>query len=57
MDKIRVTVAEQPGRLGSAKARAICAYLVSYYQAHKEEVDRKVRELTGKEAQHDSVEN
>lgn len=57
MSEIKVTVIEQPGRLGSAKARAICAYLVSYYQAHKEEVDRKVRELTGKEAQHDSVEN
>ena len=57
MDKIRVTVIEQPGRLGNAKARAICAYLVSYYQEHKEEVDRKVRELTGREAQHESTEN
>jgi len=57
MGKIRVTVDEQPGRLSRAKARAICAYLMGYYVAHKDEVDRRVGEIQSKEAQHDSTEN
>lgn len=57
MDKIRVTVDEQPGSLSRAKARAICAYLMGYYVTHKDEVDRRVREMQSREAQHDSAEN
>lgn len=48
MSEIKVTVIEQPGRLGSMKARALCAFLLRFYEEHKEEVDRKVEELRKK---------
>ena len=45
MSEIKVTVIEQPGKLGSMKASALAAFFVHFYEEHKEEVDRKVEEL------------
>lgn len=49
MSEIKVTVIEQPGKLGSMKASALCAFFLRFYEEHKEEVDRKVEELRKKE--------
>lgn len=48
MSEIKVTVIEQPGKLGSMKASALAAFFVQFYADHKEEVDRKVEELQKK---------
>ena len=48
MSEIKVTVIEQPGKLGSMKASALAAFFVQFYADHKEEVDRKVEELRKK---------
>lgn len=48
MSEIKVTVIEQPGKLGRQKASALCAFFVRFYEEHKEEVDRKVEELRKK---------
>lgn len=48
MSEIKVTVIEQPGKLGDMKARALCAILLRFYEENKEEVDRKVEELRKK---------
>ncbi len=48
MSEIKVTVIEQPGKLGSMKASALCAFFLRFYEEHKEEVDRKVEELRKK---------
>lgn len=45
MSEIKVTVIEQPGKLGSMKASALCAFLLRFYEEHKEEVDRRAEEL------------
>lgn len=45
MAEIKVTVIEQPGKLGSMKARALCAFFLRFYEEHKEEVDRKAEEI------------
>lgn len=45
MAEIKVTVIEQPGKLGRQKARALCAFFVRFYEEHKEEVDRKAEEI------------
>lgn len=47
-NEINVTVIEQPGKLGSMKASALCAFFLRFYEEHKEEVDRKVEELRKK---------
>lgn len=44
-NEINVTVIEQPGKLGSMKASALCAFFLRFYEEHKEEIDRKVEEL------------
>ena len=48
MSEIKVTVIEQPGKLGIMKASALCAFFLRFYEEHKEEVDRKVEELRKK---------
>ena len=48
MNEIKVTVIEQPGKLGSMKASALCAFFLRFYEEHKEEVDHKVEELREK---------
>ncbi|MBQ8921026.1 MAG: hypothetical protein IJ060_02570 [Oscillospiraceae bacterium] len=48
MNDIKVTVTEQPGKLGSMKASALAAFFVQFYADHKDEVDRKVEELRKK---------
>lgn len=48
MSEIKVTVIEQPGKLGGMKASALCAFFLRFYEEHKEEVDRKVEELRKK---------
>lgn len=51
MSEIKVTVIEQPGKLGRMKASALCAFFLRFYEEHKEEVDRKVEELRRKNAE------
>ena len=44
-NEINVTVIEQPGKLSSMKASALCAFFLRFYEEHKEEVDRKAEDL------------
>jgi hypothetical protein len=42
---IKVTVIEHQGKLGDMKARALCAFLLRFYEENKEDVDRRAEEI------------